>query len=122
MSDVLRLRNLRYYAYHGLFEEEARLGQSFEVDVELRLSLAAAGAADDPQLTVDYARVVERVGAVVTGQRFGLVEALAEALATEIGENFPAVDGVVVRVRKPNPPVAADFDGLEVEIERSFRS
>ena len=34
-SDALRLRNMRFFAYHGLFPEETALGQHYEVDVEL---------------------------------------------------------------------------------------
>ena len=121
MKDILRVLNMTFFAYHGLLPEEARLGQRFEVDVELGLSLAAAGSADDPALTVDYSRVYELVDAVVTGgTRFGLVEAVAEAVARAIGDAFERVDSVLVRVRKPNPPVAGHFDGLEVEIERVF--
>ena len=121
MKDILRVLNMTFFAYHGLLPEEARLGQRFEIDVELGLSLAAAGSADDPALTVDYSRVYELVDAVVTGgTRFGLVEAVAEAVARAIGDAFERVDSVLVRVRKPNPPVAGHFDGLEVEIERVF--
>ncbi len=121
MKDILRVLNMTFFAYHGLLPEEARLGQRFEIDVELGLSLAAAGSADDPALTVDYSRVYELVDAVVTGgTRFGLVEAVAEAVARAIGDTFERVDSVLVRVRKPNPPVAGHFDGLEVEIERVF--
>ena len=121
MKDILRVLNMTFFAYHGLLPEEARLGQRFEIDVELGLSLAAAGSADDPALTVDYSRVYELVDAVVTGgTRFGLVEAVAEAVARAIGDTFKGVDSVLVRVRKPNPPVAGHFDGLEVEIERAF--
>ena len=123
MSDILRLRNMTFFAYHGLLPEEARLGQRFEVDVELRLDLAAAGSADDPARTVDYSRVCQVVTDVVTGRRFGLVEALAEAIAAAVIDGFHGrqgitIDGVLVRVRKPAPPVAVAFDGLEIEIER----
>ena len=120
MSDHLRLKNLTFHASHGLLPEEARLGQRFEVDVELRLDVAAAGTQDDPALTVDYTQVIDLVEEVATQRRFGLVEALAEAIAGEIRERFPQLEGVIVRVRKPNPPVKAAFDGLEVEIERRW--
>lgn len=124
MVDQLRIRNLTFYARHGLLPEEARLGQRFEVDVELRVDLAPAGAADDPSRTIDYAALCKVVEETVTGQRrFQLVEGLAEAVAAAVGVRAAAVFGaaaVVVRVRKPNPPVDAVFDGLEVEIERSF--
>lgn len=121
MTDRIRIRNLIFFAYHGLLPEESLLGQRFEVDVELQLSLSAAGLADDPALTVDYAKVYELVEAVVTGgPRFGLVEAVAEAIASAIGDAFAIVKVARVRVRKPNPPVQGNFDGVEVDIERSF--
>lgn len=118
VPDRLRLRNLVYHAYHGLLPEEARLGQRFEVDVELHLDLSPAGIEDSPALTIDYTNVIAVVEEVVTERRFGLVEALAEAIADEIQEHFGQIEGVIVRVRKPNPPVPSLFDGLEIEIQR----
>ena len=120
MTDRLRLMNLVFHAYHGLLPEEERLGQRYEVDVELLLDLAAAGRADEPQLTVDYTDALALVEQIVTQRRFGLVEALAEALAEGIRQRFSTLEGVIIRVRKPNPPVATTFDGLEVEIERRW--
>ena len=117
--DILRLRNMRFFAHHGLFAAEKELGQHFEVDVELHRDLSAAGRADDPDATPDYARVYETVRQVVTGQRFKLVEAVAEHVARAIGEHFAPVD-LVVRVRKPDPPLEAHFDGVEVELRRSY--
>ncbi|MBI94153.1 MAG: dihydroneopterin aldolase, partial [Gemmatimonadaceae bacterium] len=43
-----------------------------------------------------------------------------EALAEGIHQRFSTLEGVIIRVRKPNPPVATTFDGLEVEIERRW--
>ncbi len=120
MTDRLRLMNLVFHAYHGLLPEEERLGQRFEVDVELLLDLAAAARADEPQLTVDYTDALALVEQIVTQRRFGLVEALAEALAEGIRQRFSTLEGVIIRVRKPDPPVATTFDGLEVEIERRW--
>ena len=120
MTDRLRLMNLVFHAYHGLLPEEERLGQRFEVDVELLLDLAAAARADEPQLTVDYTDALALVEQIVTQRRFGLVEALAEALTEGIRQRFSTLEGVIIRVRKPNPPVATTFDGLEVEIERRW--
>ena len=115
-NDVLRLRNMRFYAYHGLFPEEAKLGQWFEVDVEIFSDFrgyarkAAAGA-------FDYAKVYEATKKVVTSERFGLVEALADRIAEVLQSSFQ-LKHLLVRVRKPNPPMQALFDGVEVEVER----
>ena len=80
-DDVLRLRNMRFYGYHGLFPEEKALGQLFEVDVELVRDLSAAGKTDDPNKTVDYVAIYRLVEEAMTGQRCKLVEALAELRA-----------------------------------------
>ena len=117
--DTLKICNVRFYAYHGLRPEEKTIGQEFEVDVDIFRDLAAAGENDDPTLTVDYTRVLELVEQVVTGQRFGLVEALAEGIAAAVGQIFAPVE-LTVRVRKPHPPVATSFDGIEVEITRRY--
>lgn len=118
-DDVLRLRNMRFYGYHGLFPEEETLGQPFEVDVELILDLSAAGKSDDPAETVDYVAVYRLVEEAMTTQRCRLVEALAGQIAERVGTACRPVE-VVVRVRKPHPPVEAHFDGLEVEIRRNY--
>ena len=118
-SDVLRLRNMRFFAYHGLFPAEAELGQRFEVDVEIFGDFSAAGRTDEVTRTVDYPRVYRLVEEVVTGRRYKLVEALAENIARAVGEAFAPIK-LAVRVRKPDPPVPGHFDGVEVEVHRSF--
>ena len=117
--DVLRLRNMRFFAHHGLFPEENVLGQHYEVDLDLYGDLSAAGTADDVELTFNYPEIYALVEEVVTQRRFKLVEALAEHVAAAIGERFAPVE-VTVRVRKPHPPVAAHFDGIEVELHRTY--
>ena len=117
--DVLRLRNMRFFAHHGLFPEENKLGQHFEVDIELFGDLSAAGNSDDVTQTLNYPEIYALVEHVVTQQRFKLVEALAEHIAQTIGKSFAPIE-LKVRVRKPNPPVAGHFDGIEVELHRSY--
>ncbi len=107
---------MAFYGYHGLFEEEAKLGQKFEVDVEIYGNFRGFAHNNTPH-AVDYPRVCNIVERVVTGERFGLVEALADRIAdvlqTELG-----LTKLLVRVRKPNPPVSISFDGVEVEVIR----
>jgi 7,8-dihydroneopterin aldolase/epimerase/oxygenase len=118
-TDVLRLRNMRFFARHGIIPEEGVLGQRYEVDVEVHADFSQAGRTDRLEYTVDYPRLCALVREVVTGQRFALVEALAENIAQRIGAQFAPIE-VTVRVRKPTPPVDLQFDGIEVEIRRHY--
>ena len=118
-ADAIKLRNMRFYANHGLFPEEAVLGQRFEVDVDLFGDFSQAGQSDDVRHSINYADVYKLVENVVTQRRFNLVEALAECIAETVGTAHAPLT-ITVRVRKPHPPVPGDFDGIEVEITRHY--
>ena len=109
---------MAFYGYHGLFDEEAKLGQQFEVDVEVFGDFRGFARTDPPQ-AVDYPRVCKLVKEVVTCERFGLVESLADRIA-EVLQAELGLTKMLVRVRKPNPPVPIHFDGVEVEVRRGM--
>ncbi len=116
LDDVLKIKNMAFYGYHGLFEEEARLGQKFEVDVEVYGNFRGFAREDLPR-GLDYPRVCEVVEQIVTGERFGLIESLADRIA-DVLQSELGLTKLLVRVRKPNPPVSINFDGVEVEVRR----
>jgi dihydroneopterin aldolase len=117
-NDILRLRNMTFHAYHGVWDEEREVGQRFEVDIEIFTDSRAAGASDRLKDTVDLYKVYEVVEEIVTSGRFQLVEALAENVATAVRERF-GVGKLLVRVRKPHSPIPGISEGIEVEIVRS---
>lgn len=116
--DCLRLRNMVFFGHHGVSQDEKKIGQRIEVDIELHLELTAAGSTDDLADTVNYSRVYDCVRRVVEGRHFSLIEAMAEAIAAEVLACWK-VPRIVVRVRKPNPPVEGIVDCAEVEVSRS---
>lgn len=115
--DRIVLSGIRFYGYHGVYQEERRLGQQFLVDVELWLDLAEAGLRDDLAQGVDYSRVLAAVREIGTGPPVRLLEALATRIAAAVLEGFP-VRRVTVRVTKPAPPLPELTGGVTVEITR----
>lgn len=116
--DKLSVAGMQFFGYHGVFPEENRLGQKYEVSLDLYLDLRAAGRTDALNETVNYALVYETVKQIVEGPPFKLIEALAENIASRVIENYTKVDECTVRVKKPNPPFDIHFDGVTVEIHR----
>jgi len=112
------LHNIRLHGRHGWYDHELETPQPFEVDVELLLNLQPAGVEDDLERSVDYGRVYEVVRPIVESTSFRLLEALAEAISHELLADFPAVDEVGVRVRKPNVQLGGPLDHAGVEIWR----
>ncbi len=119
-QDYLRVLGMVFHAYHGLQQEEIENGQRFEVDVEFHFDAAPAGRSDRINDTIDVREVYALVRHVVMERRFFLIEAVAERIAAEILERFPA-EGVRVRVRKPFAPLGGLADGSEIEITRNRR-
>lgn len=111
------LRNIQLAGRHGFYDHERETPQPFEVDIELFLDLQPAGIDDDLAKTVDYGRVHEIVARIVETASFRLLEAIAEAIATEILVQLP-VDEVGVTVRKPAVQLGGPLDHAAVEIRR----
>ena len=94
---VVELKGLEVYGHHGAYAEEQVTGQPFWFDVEL--AVGERGADDDLGCAVDYTEVAAAFREVNERRRFDLLEALAAAVADELGRRFD-VERVVVKVRK----------------------
>jgi dihydroneopterin aldolase len=116
--DIIRLKNAVFYAYHGVAEDEQNLGGKFECDVQLHCDLMPAAESDSLKKTVDYEKVYSCIQNVVVEKKFNLLEALANTIAKGLLREFFNVERVLVRVRKPHPPVRGVVDYVEVELAR----
>jgi dihydroneopterin aldolase len=111
----IRLEGMAFYAYHGLYEAEARNGNEFRVDVELVTPLEAAGLADDVSLSLDYALVYELVKTQMRVRR-GSLEAVVTHILADIKAQYPQVETCSVRVAKLNPPFSGPCASASVEM------
>ena len=121
MSDRILLHAMAFEGRHGALPGEKAEPQPFEVDVEMALDLRRAGETDDLAATVDYGAVFEVARRAVETTGRDLVEAIAEEIAGDILAGWPAVDEVVVRVRKMRPPIRGRLAWAGVEVRRTRR-
>ena len=119
MSDRIIVDRIAIYAYHGVHAEEERLGQRFYVSLDCCVDLRVAGENDSWENTICYVQLTELVSRIATGQRFKIIEALAESIAQAALSIFPRLKAITVRIDKPSAPVPAIIDGVTVEITRS---
>jgi len=119
VSDSIFVRGLALHAYHGVMPHEAKVGQSFTLDLIVDIDLADAGRSDKVADTVSYDLLVAVAAQAFCAERYRLVEAAAGAVADAVLAEFPRVGSVRVTVHKPHAPIAATFDDVGVEIMRS---
>lgn len=119
MTDTVFVTGLALHAYHGVMQHEAKVGQTFQLDLVLDIDLTEASRSDKLAHTVGYDQVVDVASAAFCGRRYRLVEAAAGAVAEGVLDRFPTVLSVRVTVHKPHAPIAATFADVGVTITRA---
>lgn len=111
------MKNCAFFARHGVFEEEAVLGQRFFVDARMDVEADQPLENDRLEGTVDYGIAFTVIEKVVLGKRRYLIEALASDIAVALCARFPQIRRVEIALRKPNAPVPGVLEYVEVNVE-----
>ena len=122
MTDRVFVTNLCLHGRHGVFPEEARLGQKFFLDIVCDFDSEACLIDDDYRSAVNYAVLCDIAAEVSQGGPFKLIETLGDRVAAAVLHRFPQVARVTVRVRKPSAPIVHPLDHVGVEVTRSRRA
>ena len=111
----IRLHDLRFYAYHGVMEQERRVGGEYLVSLQVETDLSRAVNSDSVADTVNYAQLYEVVRCEMA-EPSQLLEHVAGRIGQRVLDHFQQVTALTVRVMKCNPPMGADCKGASVEM------
>ncbi|HEY9557261.1 MAG TPA: dihydroneopterin aldolase [Acidimicrobiales bacterium] len=117
-DDLIELRGLRLSGIVGVLPHEQAQPQPLELDIDVMLDLAPAGASDGLDDTVDYGELCSVAEAVVASSSYALLEALATAVADAMLAADDRIGRLTVSVRKLRPPVAQQLATSGVRITR----
>lgn len=109
----ININGLRLMGHHGVLDQERRVGNIFEINIEMDVPQAdAAAKADALELTVNYADVIELVK-VEMRKPSRLIEAVAYRIAKAIKDKYgDLVASGTVSVAKQAPPVPAELTSV----------
>lgn len=119
MTTKIRLRQMRFYAYHGVAAQENRVGNTFIVDLTLTAPLEKAMRTDELEDTINYAAVYEIVREEMAIPS-KLIEHVAGRIARALREAFPEITAIELTVSKLNPPFGGDLHSASVILEEHF--
>ena len=106
---------MRFYAYHGVMEQERWVGGYYLVSLTVEADLTKAACTDDVADTINYAELFELVKS-----EMAIPSKLLEHVAGRIGQHamkrFERIMTLTVKVTKENPPMGADCKGASVEL------
>ncbi|MBO4718426.1 MAG: dihydroneopterin aldolase [Prevotella sp.] len=114
-SSYISLRNVRFYAFHGVMPQERRVGADFLVTLRVGFPLEKAMLSDEIGDTLNYAALYTVVQTEMK-KPSNLLEHVVGRIADAIVKRFPQVTSIDLELTKQNPPMGADCDGAVVEI------
>ncbi|HEY6172478.1 MAG TPA: dihydroneopterin aldolase [Candidatus Kapabacteria bacterium] len=110
----IRIKSIKLFGYHGVYEVEKKTGGTFEFDVDVHL-FDMAGRTDELAETLDYTAIVDRVTKISDSRSYNLIETLATDICSSVINLSPLIEEVVVRVRKFTLPLEAELAYVEAE-------
>lgn len=115
--DHLLLNNMRFYAYHGVMEQERIVGNNYIVHLNIGLDLSKACQSDQIEDTVNYANVYRCVADEME-KPSQLIEHLAERICQRIRQEFKQIRQVEIHLIKCHPPISGNIESAEVILIR----
>ncbi len=114
--DIVFIEQLSVITTIGVYDWEQTIEQKLVFDIEMGWDNVAAAKSDDVNDCLSYADVSEAVIRHVEGQRFALVERVAEEVAELLLSRF---NSPWVRIKVSKPGAVARAANVGVIIERS---
>ena len=114
---VIRLKNMTFYGYHGVYDFEKEKGTDFEIDLELFTPLLKSSKSDNIEDTINYEDIYELVKKAFRSKSYFLLEKLADSISMSIFKEHK-IDKLIIRVRKINAPLNGKLDSVEIELKR----
>lgn len=112
---IIKVTNIKVYAYHGCLDEEGKIGSDYRVDVMVKANLQPSAYSDHLADTIDYVHV-NRIVKEEMGIRSKLLEHVAKRIIDRIFKEIPIAAQAPVAVSKLNPPIGGDVESVTIEM------
>ncbi len=105
---IIQLLNLPFYAYHGIYEEEKKLGAEYEVNISVSHQEKISPVLHINE-TIDYVSLYELIKMHMQQPR-QLLETIATTFAKDVLARFAEAEEISITIIKKHPPIVA-FQG-----------
>ncbi|MGK0413525.1 MAG: dihydroneopterin aldolase [Polaribacter sp.] len=110
---IIKVNNIKLYAFHGCLDEEAKIGSEYRVDVVVEADLKKSAKTDELADTVDYVHlnhVVKEEMAI----RSKLLEEVAQRILDRFFRELKMIQKATVSVSKINPPIGGNVEEVVI--------
>jgi len=115
--DLIEIKNMEFYAFHGHYKEEQIVGNKFLIDLILEADLEKASKTDRLEDTVDY-QVAFRIVKNEMETKSNLMENIGKRIIDSVYANLKGITKATVRIQKMNPPMGGHINSVAVVMSR----
>ena len=115
---TIELKQLRFFAFHGLYKKEKELGGQFEVNLSVSFCPDENGI-NSLNSTINYEQLFDFLKIEMQQPR-ELLETLVMEIAEKIKKKYPQVKKVMIIVAKLNPPIPSFTGKVAVSYSKEF--
>lgn len=108
---------MEFFAYHGFYDEEQKIGNKYSVTITLCLDLSKPGLSDKLSDTVSYEEVYKVVKKIMENPT-RLLENIANNISEALFTTYQQIESSEISVSKYNPPIGGVCEKAEVIIAR----
>jgi dihydroneopterin aldolase len=112
----ITLHEMRFYAYHGVFAQEQRVGNHFIVELSFWVDIAESLHRDELEETISYADVYEVIKAEMAIPS-RLLEHVVGRISERLFATFPRMQRIALTLSKCNPPFPGEVHSAAVTLE-----
>jgi len=112
---IIKVENIRVFAYHGCLKEETKIGSDYRVDLQVEANLQTSSKTDKLSDTVDYVflnKVIKEEMDIPSH----LLETVAKRILNRIFNEDKLIKKATVWVSKLNPPIGGDVERVTIKM------
>ena len=114
------LEGMKFYAYHGYYDEEQTIGGEFVIDIYIDTNFAKAASSDELEGTVNY-ETIYRILRMEMQKKTKLLEALAQRILNRIKTLLDTIEQITIRISKLNPPIGGEVGRVWIEMSENYQ-
>lgn len=114
ISEIL-IDNMEFFAFHGFYPEEQRVGCKYTVSLKLITDLSSAGNTDDLNTTINYEEVYQLVKKEMNINS-KLIEHVASRIIKALKKKYSILKHVDLYLYKYNPPLGGQVERVGIHL------
>jgi len=114
---IIEIEGMHFYAFHGHFESEQRVGNEFIVNLKIETDCSQASISDNLKDALNYQTAYEIVKKEMIVKSH-LLENVAKRILDSLSLNFSTLKRAEIKISKMNPPMGGEIEKVSVTMSR----